>query len=100
MAEEVSNCEETFYERVSSIVNGDSLAIRAGISVSADKVAGAARQLGLKLEGGRIMASDVFRLCSRIAWELDNRGESCRGFRMCRVLENIINKNREMIVEE
>jgi len=63
-----------------------------------EQVSDAMEQLGLKLKHGRIRASDVFRLCSEIAAELDSRAGSCRGRKMCDVSKNVIDRNCDILV--
>lgn len=77
------DCSDSFCERLAKIVKSDHLAMRIKIKVSPEQVSDAMEQLGLKLKPGRIRASDVFRLCSEIATELDSRAGSCRGCKMC-----------------
>jgi hypothetical protein len=92
------DCSDSFYERLTKIVNSDHLSIRINIEISPEQVSDAMEQLGLKLEHGRIRASDVFRLCSQIAAELDGRAGSCRSRRMCDVLKNVIDRNCDILV--
>lgn len=89
---------DSFCERFAKIVNSDHLTIRVKIKVSPEQVSDAMEQLGLKLKPGKIRASDVFRLCSEIAVELDNRAGSCRGRKMCDILKNVIDRNCDILV--
>jgi len=90
---------DSFHERLANIVNSDALSVRAGIQVSPEQVSDAVEQLTLKLQHGRIRASDVSKLCSEIAAKLDNRAGSCRGRQMFDVLKNIVDKNWDMLVK-
>ena len=66
--------------------------------MSPEQVSDAMEQLGLKLKPGSTRASDIFRLCSEIAAELDGRAGSCRGRKMCDVLKNVIDRNYDILV--
>ncbi len=92
------DCSDYFCERLAKIVNSDHLAIRIKLKVSPDQVSDAMEQLDLKLKHVRIRASDVFRLCSEIATELDIQAGSCRGRKMCDVLKNVIDRNCDILV--
>ncbi len=92
------DCSDSFCERLAKIVNSDHLSILVKIKVSGEQVSDAMGQLGLKLKHGRIRVSDVFRLCSEIAAELDSRAGSCRGRKMCDVLKNVIDRNCDILV--
>lgn len=93
-----SGCHKSFCERLAGIVNKDLLARRSQISLSAEQVSSALRLLGLRLENGRVPTAEVFRLCSEIARVLDSGAWSCRGFIVCNVLKNIIEKNQHTLV--
>lgn len=95
-----SDCNDSFCKRFAEIVNSDFLAIQARINISPEQVSVAARQLPLKLQDGRIRASDIVDLCSRIAGELDNRTESCWGHNVYKILKNIIERNWNMLVND
>ena len=73
-------------------------AVATSLTLTTDQACSVLRTLGISLHCGRVREEDIFAFSSRLAWELDNRGLTCRGDMFCWILYRTVKDNPALMV--